>query len=274
MLNNDYLVVPIEYMLSIFKPKPLLESEESQSLVELFLWAAEHFDSEYFLKNTQIVQPTEQYFPDRVTSVEEMAQSVFQRVRSYAGLTQWPIALSSPQMMSMQQTFPRFSLSGGLRGEGVVLVNKPSLPVHVSYNPNQINQPQDLVASMAGSMALMLIHHVGKLPPGGQQNLSVAADVLAIFLGFGTMICNTAYHFRGGCGSCYNPYANRQAALNEQESIFLHALVCHFKGDEQGGKHLKPHLKGMFKKAQKQLKKILQNSADPMLLALEDRCRA
>ncbi|KZN42389.1 hypothetical protein N483_12770 [Pseudoalteromonas luteoviolacea NCIMB 1944] len=260
-------------MLSIFKPKPLLESPESQSLIDLFLWAAEHFDSEYFLQKTQVVQPTEKHFPDRVTSVEEMAQSVFERVRSYAGLSHWPVQLSAPQHMPMQQAFPRFTLSGGLRGEDISLVSKPSQPILLSYNPNQINQPQDLVASMAGGMALMLIHHVGKLPPGGQQNLSVAADVLAIFMGFGTMLCNTAYHFRGGCGSCYNPYANRQAALSEQESIFLHALVCHFKGEQQGGKHLKPHLKSMFKKAQKQLKKILETSPDPMLLALEERGR-
>lgn len=261
-------------MLSIFKSKPLLASPESQSLIELFLWSVEHFDSDYFLKHTQVVQPNEQYFPDRVTSIEEMAQSVFQRVRNYAGLTQWPIALTSPNMMPMQQSFPNFTLAGGLRGESVTVIDPPGLPVQLSYNPNQINQPQDLVASMAGSMALMLIHQVGKLPPGGQQNLPVVADVLAIFMGFGTMICNTAYHFRGGCGSCYNPYANRQAALSEQESIFLHALVCYLKGDEKGGQHLKPHLKGMYKKAQKQLKKILQTSADPMLLALEDRSRA
>ncbi|KZN40420.1 hypothetical protein N474_21915 [Pseudoalteromonas luteoviolacea CPMOR-2] len=261
-------------MLSIFKSKPLLEDAESQSIMELFLWAVEHFDSEYFLQHTQIVQPTEQFFPDRVSSVEEMAGSVFQRVKEYAGLTKWPIQLTPPQFMQLQQTFPHFSFAHGIRGESIELVQAPLQPVSVSYNPNQINQPQDLVASMAGSMALMLIHQVGKLPPGGQQNLAVAADVLAIFMGFGTMLCNTAYHFRGGCGSCYNPYANRQAALSEQESVFLHALVCHFKPTSQGGKHLKPHLKSMYKQAEKQLKQILQSTPDPLLLALEDRSRA
>ncbi|OCQ20097.1 hypothetical protein A7985_16795 [Pseudoalteromonas luteoviolacea] len=261
-------------MLSIFKSKPLLEESESQSILDLFLWAVEHFDSDYFLQKTQIVQPTEQFFPDRVTSVEDMASSVFQRVRDYAGLTQWPIQLSPPQLMPMQQTFPHFAFANGLRGDGLELIQAPLQAVAVSYNPNQINQPQDLVASMAGSMALMLIHHVGKLPPGGQQNLSVAADVLAIYMGFGTMLCNTAYHFRGGCGSCYNPYANRQAALSEQESVFLHALVCHFKPNSNGGKHLKPHLKSMYKKAEKQLKQILHTSPDPLLLALEERSRA
>ncbi|QTL37022.1 hypothetical protein [Pseudoalteromonas viridis] len=260
-------------MLAIFKSKPLLDEALAQQLIALFGWAVEHFDVDFFLKHTRIVEPTVQDFPDQVSSVEQMAHTVFARVRDYAGLQHWPIALLPPQQMPMQQTFPSFTLSGGLRGEHVAVVQQPALPIALSYNPNQINQPQDMVASLAGSLAMILIHQVGKLPPGGQEYLPVAADVLAVFMGFGVMLSNSAYHFRGGCGSCYNAYANRQAALSEAETVFVHALVCYFKPQYQGAKHLKPHLKSLYKKAQKQLRGIIKSSPDPVLLALEERSR-
>ncbi|WP_125716727.1 hypothetical protein [Pseudoalteromonas rubra] len=260
-------------MLAIFKSKPLLDEAQAQQLIALFGWAVEHFDVDFFLKHTRIVEPTVQDFPDQVSSVEQMAHTVFARVRDYAGLQHWPIALLPPQQMQMQQTFPSFTLSGGLRGEHVAVVQQPALPIALSYNPNQINQPQDMVASLAGSLAMILIHQVGKLPPGGQEHLPVAADVLAVFMGFGVMLSNSAYHFRGGCGSCYNAYANRQAALSEAETVFVHALVCYFKPQYQGARHLKPHLKSLYKKAQKQLREIIKSSPDPVLLALEERSR-
>ncbi|WP_046004302.1 hypothetical protein [Pseudoalteromonas rubra] len=260
-------------MLAIFKSKPLLDEAQAQQLIALFGWAVEHFDVDFFLKHTRIVEPTVQDFPDQVSSVEQMAHTVFARVRDYAGLQHWPIALLPPQQMPMQQNFPSFTLSGGLRGEHVSVLQQPALPIALSYNPNQINQPQDMVASLAGSLAMILIHQVGKLPPGGQEHLPVAADVLAVFMGFGVMLSNSAYHFRGGCGSCYNAYANRQAALSEAETVFVHALVCYFKPQYQGAKHLKPHLKSLYKKAQKQLRGIIKSSPDPVLLALEERSR-
>ncbi|MCG7535630.1 hypothetical protein [Pseudoalteromonas sp. OOF1S-7] len=260
-------------MLAIFKSKPLLEDAQAQQLIVLFGWAVEHFDVDFFLRYTRIVEPTVQDFPDQVRSVEQMAQTVFDRVREYAGMQHWPISLLPPQQMPMQQTFPRFTLTGGLRGDSVSVAEEPALPVALSYNPSQINQPQDMVASLAGSLAMILIHQVGKLPPGGQEHLPVAADVLAVFMGFGVMLSNSAYHFRGGCGSCYNAYANRQAALSEAETVFVHALVCYFKPQYQGAKHLKPHLKSLYKKAQKQLRGIIKSSPDPVLLALEERSR-
>ena len=101
-----------------------------------------------------------------------------------------------------------------------------------------------------------------------------AADALACFLGFGVMMSNTVYQFKGGCGSCYNPYANRQSALTEEQTVFIHALVCHFLNVNTGVKHLKPHLKGIFKKDQKQLALYLNDTENPYLLAIEDQGRA
>ena len=167
--------------------------------------------------------------------------------------------------------FPHFEFLDAIRGENVQLIVPANHHVNISYNPNQINQPQDLVASFAGTLATILIHHVGVLPPGGKEYLPQASDALACYLGFGVMMSNTVYQFKGGCGCGYNPYANRQAALTEPQTLFMHALVTHFKGDSQSKTFLKPHLRSQYKKAQKQIKALMHDSANPMLLALDQK---
>jgi hypothetical protein len=47
----------------------------------------------------------------------------------------------------------------------------------------------------------------------------------------------------------------------------MHALVSYFKKDKNSKKHLKPHLRSQFKKAQKEIKELVHNSANPLLLA-------
>jgi hypothetical protein len=253
-------------MLALFKSKPLLAEQEQQWLVDTFIWAIENFDAEFFTQQTQVVLPTAEFFPESVSSIEEMATKVFARVTDYAGMQAWPIQLVAPQQLQ-PQVFPHFEFSKQIRGEHSQLIVPPNHVINISFNPNQINQPQDLVASFAGTLATILIHHVGVLPPGGKDYLPQATDALACFLGFGVMMSNTVYQFKGGCGSCYNPYANRQAALSEPHTVFMHALVSYFKQDTQSKKHLKPHLRGQFKKAQKEIKELLNNSANPLLLA-------
>ena len=70
-------------MLALFKSAPLVDEQEQQWLIDTFLWAVEHFDSEYFLKHTQIILPNGQFFPDRVSSVSEMAEKVFNLCKKY-----------------------------------------------------------------------------------------------------------------------------------------------------------------------------------------------
>ncbi|MEI8604544.1 hypothetical protein P4S61_05365 [Pseudoalteromonas sp. B160] len=257
-------------MLALFKSKPLLDEQEQQWLIDTFVWAVENFDSDYFINNSQLVLPNHQCFPDAVSSIEEMASKVFERVVGYAGLQAWPITLVAPQQLQ-PQVFPHFAFSNQLRGDNSQLIVPPSHTVNVSFNPNQINQPQDLVASFAGTLATIMIHHVGVLPPGGKEFLPQAADAVACFLGFGVMMSNTVYQFKGGCGSCYNPYANRQAALSEPQTLFMHALICHFKGYKDSKKAFKAALTQPIQKGAKEIKALVNSTANPLLLALDDK---
>ena len=81
---------------------PLLEHHEQQWLIDTFIWAVENFDAEFFTKHTQVILPNGTYFPDSVSSVEQMATTVFKRVVEYAGMDSWPIKLVAPQQLQPQ----------------------------------------------------------------------------------------------------------------------------------------------------------------------------
>ena len=78
-----------------------------------------------------------------------------------------------------------------------------------------------------------------------------------MFMGFGVMLANSAYTFRGSCARCYNPRANRQASLSEAESVYALALFAHRKQIPRGDvfKHLKPYLKTSYKVAVRQIER-------------------
>jgi hypothetical protein len=70
------------------------------------------------------------------------------------------------------------------------------------------------------------------------------------------MFANSAFTFRGGCGSCYNPSANRQAYLTELEATYALAIFTVLKEVPNSAvtKHLKKHLRGFFKSAVKDVR--------------------
>ncbi len=254
-------------LLSLFQTKPYLDDSTTLWILDTYHWALTHFDAQEFRNNSQLVLPTSDFYPGKVSSIEEMAASVFEKTLAYAGMKNWPIKLISPmayQQNPQYQQMPKLHFGEAIRGNKVQVFTKDfsqnasqyvNNNIYVSYNPNQINQPQDLVASYAQAFAAILIAQKGITPPGGEKFLPQAIDLVASFLGFGVMFANTAYQFKGGCGSCYNKYANREVALPENEMVYCLAMFAVLKDIpvKQVTLHLKSHLRGEFKKAVKEL---------------------
>ena len=257
----------------LFDSKPVLDQGSSEWILDTFAWALEHFELNVFKADTQLILPTNDFYPGKVSSISEMAQSVFDKTLVYAGMQHWPVQLVQPQHYQ-QHNLPRLSFAGAVRGQGSTPVIAGDIAgqekILISYNPNQINQPQDLVASYAQSLAAVLILQQGHLPPGGQEFMPQAVDLVACFMGFGVMLANTAYQFKGGCGSCYNASANRQAALPEQDTLYMLALFSILKSISVKSvtPHLKSHMKSTFKSAYKEVMQLMRHSPYPALQAV------
>lgn len=261
---------------SFLKPKPLVDENTADFIFSTVAWVLQNFDHDEFFKRTRLVAPSNDFFPGRVSSVDEKAKTIFQHTLRYSGLLHWPFELRSlvdPGLNSesLIQPSPQPELAVIQRNsfpQGLVDTSVPVIiteqPLFVFYNPQQTLKPEDLSASYAHVIAQHLVIQSGQLPPGGSQFFAEASEVLASMMGFGILLSNSAYTFRGGCGSCYNAMANRQPALTEVDSVFVFALFCRLKGIDYASatKHLKKYLRPNYKRAMKQINQRLKQVND------------
>ena len=250
-------------MFNLFKTKPLLDETSRQWLFDSFHWAIAHFDGQFFTDKSQLILPTGHFFPDRATSADQLANNVFDKIKEYTGLSNWPFKLVAPEYYQPQH-FQLKSHQLVVRGTGQnepqtsqyqnMLAN-PSDQLAVSYDPVQMNQPQVMVSNYVSMLSSYLMGVSNQQPPGGEEYRAPATEILSIFMGFGVMFANTAYAFRGGCSSCHNHAANRVAVLSENEAIYALALFCRLKDIETKTvtPHLKGHLRGLYKQALKEI---------------------
>ena len=248
-------------LFGLLNTQPVIDRSSSEWIFNAYEWALQNFDADLFYSDTVLVRPTNEYFPGTVNSVHGMAEIIFDRVKVYAGISHWPTLVqdqSRCQFVESQQ----IQIRGALRGrEGIADESaEDNQRLVIPYNPQQINNPEGMIATYAH----ILSHHLGRMaktpPPGGIDYWPQATELLAIFLGFGLMFANSAYNFRGGCGSCYNPYAQRDAYLTEAEATYALALFCLLKGTPKSEvtPHLKRHLHGTYRKSIKEISDNVQ----------------
>ncbi len=256
-------------MLSLFKSSPLISDASAQWIFDAASWVLEHFDREEILNRSRLIQPSNEFFPGRVDSTHSKALNIFNHTLTYSGLAHWPYQLQAPNAFLPREMrdFPQEGLPQCVvsRNSQIPLAALNSrLPLNISYIPQQVGKPEDLSASFAHFIAQMAVLQSRELPPGGTEYFAEATEMLAIFMGFGVLLANSAYTFRGGCGSCYNPAANRVATLSEDEVVFALALFCKLKEIPRvdATRYLKKYLHGSYKKALKQIEKkteLLEN---------------
>ncbi|WP_394174626.1 hypothetical protein [Thalassotalea litorea] len=248
---------------NLLTTKPLIDAQSKAWIDDTYAWLERHFSSSDPKLKPRFILPTNDYYPGRVGSVDEMAQSIFEKTGEYAGMRQWPVVLRCASMAAPPpaNTLPHLSFPNGLRGTSIRVVNNDfsmqgGQPMVWPYQEPQVNHPQLMIANFAQGYAALLMQHTMDNPPGGPEFRNQTIDLLACYLGFGVMMANTAYQFRGGCGSCYSPSANRQTMLTEQQTVYALALHCvnNQLDSSPVRKQLKAHLQKDFKRALKQVK--------------------
>jgi len=243
-------------MFGLFNKTPCLDETSSQWLLDTFSWAQKNFNSDLFYRHTVLVLPNNQFFPGKVDSVDRMANLIFDQVKQYAAISHWPTRIEDQNTCTITNQ-PEIKLSRAIRDpQGVADPSiDDSLRILIPYNPLQINKPEVMISSFAHILSHYMAKTTEELPPGGAEYWPHATELLAIFLGFGIMFANSAFTFRGGCGSCYNAQSNREAYLSELEATYALAIFTVLKEIPVSNvsKHLKKHLRSFFKKAIKEI---------------------
>lgn len=221
-----------------FLSRQVLPEESVEWIFEGFGWIASEFGVEVLKNNTMLVEPNARFFPGQADSPEAMAELIATHIKQHMGLAHWQIVLRDHNL-----------------GELPADSSQSTLPV-IYYEPQQVNSPEVFIANLAHALA----HHAGLQaatpPPCDEEMWFHMMELLAIYMGFGVMMANTAQPYRGGgCARCVSPLLERTGFLSEDEATYALAVFCQLKGVDAKSvlPHLKKSLRPVFKKSVRDL---------------------
>jgi hypothetical protein len=162
-----------------------------------------------------------------------MANLIFRQVKQYAGLKHWPTALINMAEGRPVET-PKIEIKGALRGtKGIMPADEGDAQLPIVYNPNQLRDSEVIIADFAHVLAHYLASTSQEPPPGGQENWPHITEVVAVFMGFGLMMANSAHTVKiRSCGSCSGPAVERSNALSQYDITYALAIFSCLKDGE------------------------------------------
>ncbi|TDF38417.1 hypothetical protein EYS14_12110 [Alteromonadaceae bacterium M269] len=246
-------------MLGLFKSEPLISENDREFQIASFKWLLGNFGGDDFYKNTYLVLPTKEYFPSQVQSEDDVAIETFKAIKKHANMVDWPCSLKKQQGDVDAVVAPT-----------IVVQNTPKSPLGtfqvgdkdeavITYNPNLVGNPTQLVATLAHELAHYLTASGGEEPPGGWENWEFATDIAATFMGFGIFMANSAFNFTQFSNSDSQGWqSNRSGYLSESEHIYALAIFLQLKKlpSDKALTYLKPHLRKLLKKAMKEINEL------------------
>jgi hypothetical protein len=234
-------------MFGFFKRKPLLHSTASEWIFDAYEWALRNVGTDIFYGDTILVQPTSKHFPDRIDDIDRMAETLFERVKGFAGMQNWRCELHAQEVDPDPIVSPTVVIKGAPSSPaGTFSVRKSAdedvRTVRITYNPDQLRDPGSLIATFAHELAHYEAHSIQEEPPGGEECDEHATDLLAVFNGFGIFLANSAFSFQQFQSVDAQGWSSRrQGYLNQYELIYALAIFCVLKSI--GRAEIEPHLK-------------------------------
>ena len=253
-------------MFSFFRSPPLLDAARVDWLFDCFAWLLQHGGGFERLKLSPLVTPTDDFFPQRVSSEHAGIEALFRQVQLHAGMKDSPCELRAVQLNSLtliaDRTYAQHQPHPphGTFGERLRAGQTPE----IVYDPESTHDPMQFVAMFAHEFAHYFTCQFDAQPPGGWSQKEPAMDMAAVFLGFGIFLANAAYseEYRSGLsrsgrgGGSLNWVNSRyQGYLTETEYTYALAIFCHLRGIDrsQARPHLDANLRGVFRRAYREL---------------------
>lgn len=247
-------------LFGLLGPKCPIDPHEWEWMLASLKWLEQEFprdDGE--VGAGALILPTTENFPPEGANVTERAQKLFERVKIFAEMTNWPTELHAQQEsgappeivaafgvpQKWSDTLGTFSLRGSDDGTAIA---------DISYNPGQISDPEAFVATMAHELAHYLMSAAQRCPPGGWDVHELTTDLTAVWMGFGIFQANTAKDFAGFTDHDRQGWQMQSRGyLHERALITAIAVCASMRGEDAlaAVPYLKPYLKTDLKNATK-----------------------
>ena len=237
-----------------FKPKPILEPEAAEWHIRNFCWLLRNLRHTPMFEATELVLPKPGVFKTGETEGHAKASAIFGQVKTYAGMSDWPVRLVSdvkvyePHGDLVQATSRNTPLGLFMRDHAG--------GVQIAYAPRLLKEPVALIATFAHELAHYVVHSIEDTLPCDPSEEEFLTDQTACFLGFGVFLANSAFQFEqwrdAGAGT-QGWRTRHNGYLSERDLIFDLALFLAVKDLRAADAQmvLKPHLADLLKTAMK-----------------------
>lgn len=247
----------------LFTPKPVLDEGTTEWIFDAYAWALESFGSDIFFQHTSLILPNDEFFPEKLDEVDDVAEVLFTRVREYAGMSDWPCRLIAQEEDANPHVAPAVVIQGAPSGPaGTFWVGGEHNEVQITYNPSQLRRPEALIATFAHELAHYLGHSTEKQPPGGHDFEEYATDLLAVFIGFGVFLANSAFTFHQYTDVDSQGWSmQQQGYLSERQLTYALAIFVALKKIDREA--VEPYLDRSLRKVlRKCLKELTRRTGD------------
>lgn len=252
----------LQQIYDMFFNRRVIDREVEDWQIDAARWVIKNFGGLKEIRNSILVLPTKEHFPTNGEEGHALAEVLLSHVKHHAGMAEWPCELEAQAELPpgevdefIVQKFEQQPPMGTFRideGENTG-DDEDNMPI-ISYDPALLTNPTRLISTLAHELAHYLMLTSPEPPPDGWELHEHATDFLAVFMGFGVFMANSAFHFeqmsdgfRQGFQSSGSGY------LTENELVNALSLFLLLKDEtiDHADEHLKPHLRSLLKRARK-----------------------
>lgn len=252
-------------MFGLFKKKPIIDNSARTWLLDSYEWAMRSCGSDTFFENVELILPNSDFFPEKVSDDKQLVRYVFESMKKYAGLDDWPIEIIEKSSNPNPVVAETLVVTGTPYDPpmDVIFPEQDDDPILIEYSLELAGNPERLVSAFAYDLSRIFCSYMTEEPPGGEELLGHNIELTAGFLGFGIIMANSTFQFQQYTNVDSQGWASSSVGyLSQYELTYALAIFCELKKIETNyiENTLKNTLLPYFKLAREELsadKKIL-----------------
>ena len=232
-----------------------LDREIEEWHLEVWGVLKDRFASEIPLADTPVVLPTRDFFPVSDAVGHERALHVLACIKRAMQMEDWDCDLvAQPPRPTGVRVAEFVTIEGAQDPGGTFRIDETGRPV-ITYAPDLIERPAELVAVLAHELAHLLLSSEDDLVDDPTHELMT--DMTVAYTGFGVFGANAAFSFRQHGDAFGQGWSSQTSGyLSPRSWAFALAVFGLLRGDDGGmGSHLKPEIEGLRQKALAYLRK-------------------
>jgi hypothetical protein len=242
---------------SLFGPRLPIDGEELEFQLATFKWLSAEFAE---FAAAPLVLPTPDVFP---SNGRRGVETLFDEVRAAARMADWPCKLEAGtrnrEVDAGNAHLIRQSGAPAPCGTFEIVDGPDGRCAVITYNPGLVNETEAMIATFAHELGHYLMATAESTPPGGWDLHELHTDLIAVFLGFGTFLANSARSFRQFHGAGEMGWSSGgQGYLSEGALVTALVIAERLAGRDPmaAAPYLKTYLRTDLKQAARALARI------------------